>query len=87
MGATVSNVVVMLTGEFLGLVLIAIIVSVPLSWFAMTQWLQNFAYRAPISAAIFLLAGFAAIVVAALTVSFQSLKAALTNPVKALRYE
>ncbi len=87
MGATASNVVVMLTGEFLGLVLIAIIVSIPLSWFAMTQWLQNFAYRAPISAAIFLLAGFAAIAVAAFTVSFQSLKAALTNPVKALRYE
>jgi putative ABC transport system permease protein len=77
----------MLSKEFLRLVTIAIVISFPLTWFAMHKWLQGFAYRIDISLWVFLLAGALALLVAFITVSFQSIKAALANPVKSLRSE
>ncbi|QHT70432.1 FtsX-like permease family protein [Rhodocytophaga rosea] len=87
LGASVGNIVTLLSKDFLTLVLISFIVSIPLAWMAMHQWLQNFAYRIEISWWIFALAGILAISVALLTVSFQAIKAALANPVKSLRNE
>ncbi|RYE17609.1 MAG: hypothetical protein EOP45_15510, partial [Sphingobacteriaceae bacterium] len=73
--------------DFLKLILLAIIIATPVAYFAMQHWLQDFAYRIPISAWIFLLSGALAILVALLTISFQAIKAALANPVKSLRSE
>jgi ABC-type antimicrobial peptide transport system permease subunit len=69
------------------LVLIAIVLAVPISWYFMDDWLQNFAYRITISWWVFFLAGLLALVIAFLTVSFQAIKAAMANPVKSLRTE
>ena len=68
-------------------VVVAIAIASPLAWWAMNQWLQDFAYRIDIQWWIFVVAGLAAIVIAFLTVSFQSVKAALANPIKSLRSE
>ena len=70
-----------------GLVVMALVIAVPLAYFAMDRWLADFAYRIEISGWIFLLAGVAALGVAVLTVSYQAMKAALLDPVKTLRYE
>jgi putative ABC transport system permease protein len=67
--------------------LIAIVIATPLSWWAMSKWLQGFAYRIPLSWWMFALAGSLAIMIALLTVSFQAIKAAISNPVKSLRTE
>ena len=87
LGATVPNLVTMLSQDFLKLVLIGILIAVPVAYYAMTQWLQQFAYRIDISIGVFLLAAFLAILIAFLTVSFQSVRAALLNPIKSLRSE
>lgn len=87
LGASSGTITGMLSAEFLKLVVVAIVVSVPVTWYAMYKWLQDFAYRIEISWWVFLLAGFIAILVAFVTVSFQSVKAALANPVKSLRSE
>lgn len=87
LGASVSGIVVLLSGDFLKLVLIAIVVASPIAWYAMHHWLQGFAYRIDIAWWVFATAGLLAVVIALLTVSFQSVKAALTNPVKSLRSE
>jgi hypothetical protein len=87
LGATAGNIAAMLSKDFLKLVLIAVLVAFPLSWWAMNQWLNDFAYRINISAGIFLIAGGAIILITLLTISFQSLKAAIANPVKSLRTE
>nr|WP_294948178.1 FtsX-like permease family protein [uncultured Mucilaginibacter sp.] len=87
LGASSGTITGMLSVEFLKLVGIAIVVSVPVTWYAMHKWLQDFAYRIDISWWVFVLAGFIAILVAFVTVSFQSVKAALANPVKSLRSE
>ena len=87
LGASVSSIAFLLTNDFLKLVLIALIIASPLAWYAMHRWLQDFAYRIDISWWVFALAGLLAIGIAVLTVSFQSIKAALTNPVNALRSE
>lgn len=84
LGATVEQVVLLLSKEFLYLVLIAFMIAIPVTWFAMNQWLKDFAYRVPIGWAAFLLAGVAALVIAFTTVSFQAVKAAIMNPVKSL---
>jgi putative ABC transport system permease protein len=68
-------------------VLIAILIAFPLSWWAMNQWLQSFAYRINISAGIFIIAGASIILITLLTISFQAIKAAVANPVKSLRSE
>jgi putative ABC transport system permease protein len=87
LGASEVSITGMLSKEFLKLVTIAIVISFPLTWFAMHKWLQGFAYRIDISLWVFLLAGALALMVAFITVSFQSVKAALANPVKSLRSE
>ncbi len=87
LGASVPGVVTLLSKDFLKLVLIGNIVAWPLAYFLMKQMLQNFAYRIQIGADIFLLASVLSMIVACCTVSYQSVKAALANPVDALRYE
>ena len=87
LGANVSNIVGLLSKDFIRLVLIAILVAVPLAWYFMHRWLQGFAYHQNVQWWIMAVAGFGAIAIAFVTVSFQSIKAALTNPVKSLRSE
>ncbi len=87
LGASVSNVVTLLSKDFLLLVVIACVFAFPVAWWAMHKWLQDFAYRIHIGWWIFAAAGIAAVLIALLTVSTQSIKAALANPVKSLRNE
>jgi putative ABC transport system permease protein len=87
LGATVPNVVALLAKDFIKLVLISIIVAVPVAWYVMNKWLQDFAYKTNIDWKIFFLAGVLAILIAVVTISFQSIKSALVNPVKSLRSE
>jgi putative ABC transport system permease protein len=87
MGASVTRMVLLLSQDFAKLVGIAFLIAVPLSYFLMQQWLSDFAYRITIGASAFVLAGVAALAVAWLTVSFQSLRAARTNPARSLRNE
>jgi len=87
LGANISGIVTMLSKDFAKLVLIASLIAFPLAWWAMNKWLQSFAYRINISWWIFVVAAFAAIVIALITVSFQAIKAAVANPVKSLRTE
>ncbi len=87
LGADVLSLWRLLSGEFVKLVLVAFIIAVPIAWYAMNQWLQDFAYRVDISWWVFALAGVLALLIALLTVSYQAIKAALANPVKSLRSE
>lgn len=87
LGASVASIIVLLSRDFVKLILIAILIVSPIAWYVMNQWLQDFAYRVELSWWIFVLAGLLAIAVALLTVSFQSIKAALMNPIKSLRSE
>ena len=87
LGATVSTVVIMLSKDFLKLVLIAIVIAFPLAWLATNQWLDGFAYRIHPGATVFLVGGSSMLVITLLTIIFQSVKAALTNPVKSLKME
>ena len=87
LGASVSAIVLLLAKDFLKLVVIAILIASPLAWYAMNRWLQSFAYQIDIPWWIFVAAGGLAIAIAFLTISFQSLKAALMNPVKSMRSE
>jgi putative ABC transport system permease protein len=87
LGASVISVTALLSGDFLKLVGIAIIIAMPVAWYGMNQWLQNFEYKTEISFWTFILAGVLSVAVALFTVSFQSVKAALTDPVKSLRSE
>ncbi|CCG98229.1 protein of unknown function DUF214 [Fibrella aestuarina BUZ 2] len=87
LGATVPGIVALLSKDFLKLVLIALLIAVPLGWYAMTQWLAGFAYKVEIAWWTFAGAGTLAIVIALLTVSYQSISAALMNPVNSLRAE
>jgi len=86
-GANINTILILLSSSFTKWVFIAFILSVPLSYFVMQKWLQNFAYKVELSWWVFMLAGVTALAIALLTVSFQSIKAALKNPVDALRYE
>jgi putative ABC transport system permease protein len=87
LGASVTQVTQMLSKEFLKFVLIASLIAFPAAWWAMNKWLQSFAYRIDISWWVFGVAGFSALLIALLTVSFQAIKAAIANPVKSLRTE
>jgi putative ABC transport system permease protein len=87
LGATVAGIIGLLSRDFVKLVAIAFVIAAPLGYFAMQRWLQNFAYRIDIGWWIFALAGGLALLIALLTVSMQAIKAALANPVEALRYE
>jgi ABC-type antimicrobial peptide transport system permease subunit len=86
-GASVSSIVVLLTKGFTRWVLLASIVALPIAWYAMQRWLQDFAYRTSIGPWIFILSGAAAMIIALLTVSYQAVRSATANPVEALRYE
>tara|TARA_R110000868_G_scaffold3285_10_gene21496 strand:+ start:1732 stop:4083 length:2352 start_codon:yes stop_codon:yes gene_type:complete len=87
LGASVTSIVNLLSVDFLKLVLISILVAIPLAWYGMQNWLESFAYRIEINWQVFVIAGIIAIVIALLTISFQSIKAAVANPVKSLRTE
>jgi putative ABC transport system permease protein len=87
LGADVGNIVAMLSRDFLKLVLISNLIAWPLAWWAMSRWLQDFAYRIDLSWWVFALAGLIALFIALFTISFQALKAALANPIKSLRTE
>ncbi len=87
MGASTSRIVGLLAQDFMQLVIISILIATPIAWFAMNKWLQGYAYRISIGWWVFVAAGLTAIVIAFITISFQSIKAALTNPVKSLRSE
>ena len=87
LGASTTNLVALLSKDFLKLVLIALIIAIPLAWFLMNNWLQDFAYATSLDWWIFIGTGLAVILIAFLTVSFQSVKAAIRNPVDTLRSE
>jgi len=87
LGAGVNNIVSLLSRDFIKLVVISIIIATPISWYAMTRWLEGFAYRMTIQPWIFVLAGLAALTIAALTISYQSIKSAKMNPVSSLKSE
>ena len=87
LGASAHNIALMLSGNFLKLVTIALIIAFPLSWWLMNQWLMDFQYRINIGADIFLYASAATLLITVCTVSFQAIRASLANPVKSLRTE
>ena len=87
LGASIPGIASLLAKDFLTLVLLSIVVATPVAWYLLNGWLQDFAYRIQLSWWMFALAGMAAILIALLTVGFQSIKAALANPVKSLRSE
>ncbi|GAB2592795.1 permease prefix domain 2-containing transporter [Spirosoma areae] len=87
LGASVTSIVTLLSKDFMKLILIAILIASPLAWWAMNQWLRDFAYKIDIEWWVFAGAGLLAVGIALLTVGFQSVKAALTNPVRSLRTE
>ncbi|WP_234736853.1 ABC transporter permease [Tellurirhabdus bombi] len=87
LGASAGSIVALLSRDFLKLVFVALLIATPLAWYFMDRWLQDFAYRVELSWWMFVLAGGMAMLIALATVSFQSLKAALVNPVKSLKSE
>jgi len=87
LGASVAGIVRLLAVEFMLLIGVAIVIATPLAWYAMNKWLQDFAYRIDMQWWVFIISGASAIIIAFLTVGFQSVKAALANPVKSLRSE
>ncbi len=87
LGATVTSIVRLLSREFLQLIVVALLLAIPIAWWASNKWLQGFAYRVPLDWWMFALAGALAIVIALLTVSFQAVRAAVANPIRSLRSE
>lgn len=87
LGASSSNIVLMVNKEFTKLIAIAFIIAVPISWYGMQQWLRDFAYKIDIGLGVFVMAGAVTLIVAWLTVSYQSIKATMINPTKSLRTE
>jgi ABC-type antimicrobial peptide transport system permease subunit len=87
LGASVAGIVRLLSKDFLALVLIAIVIASPLAWYGLNRWLAGFAYRVELNVWMFATAGLIAVLIAFLTIGFQSVKAALANPVKSLRSE
>ncbi|GAB2790204.1 ABC transporter permease [Rhabdobacter roseus] len=87
LGASVTGIVSLLSRDFMRLVILSILIATPVAWWAITTWLQQFAYRITTEWWVFVVAGFMAVAVALLTISFQALKAALMDPVKSLRSE
>ena len=87
MGASVPQLVTMMSTEFLKLVLIAFVIAVPLAWYGMDNWLKTFEYKTPVEWFVFAWAGIVALSIALITVSFESIKSAMGNPVESLRSE
>jgi len=87
LGASIPNIVSLLSANFLKPVAIAMFIAFPVAWYVMNNWLQDFAYKIDIEWWMFAMAGLLTIAIALLTVSYQSIKAALSNPVKSMRTE
>jgi len=87
LGASVSSIISILSADFLKLIFIALIISIPLAWMATNKWLQNYPYRVTLSWWFFASSGLLVILIALFTISFQSIKAAIANPVKSLKTE
>lgn len=87
LGASVGSIVTLLSGDFMKLVLVSLVIATPLTWYVMSKWLQDFAYSISIEWWMFVLAGILAVVIALITVSSQAIRAALSNPVKSLKSE
>ena len=87
LGANINSIILLIAKNFLGLVGIAILISVPAAWYAGNKWLQDFAFRIPVQAWVFIVTGITTIIIALATVSFHSVKSALINPVKSLKAE
>ncbi len=87
LGASLTQIIALFSTDFLKLVLVAFVIAAPLAWYVMSAWLQGFAYRISLSWWIFAVAGMASLAIALLTVSYQAVRAAMTNPVKSLRAE
>ena len=87
LGASIFSIATLLSGDFLKLVLIAILLGSPLAWWSMNSWLSNFPYRVDLSPTLFIFTGVAALAISMLTICFQSIRAALANPAKSLRSE
>ena len=86
-GASVASITAMLSRDFLKLICISLLIAFPVSWWMMNNWLQSFAYRVSITPYVFVIAGISVILITLITISFQSIKAAIANPVKSLRTE
>ena len=87
LGSSVSGIVVMLSKDFIFLILIAFVLASPIGWFAVNRWLQDFAYHMDINAWLFVLTAVAGVIIAFITVGYQTLRAANSNPVNSLRNE
>jgi len=87
LGAGAGNIVALLSKNFIALVIVSLLIASPVAWWAMNKWLEDFAYKVSIGWGVFALAGLVALLIAMLTISFQSIKAAVANPVKSLRTE
>jgi putative ABC transport system permease protein len=86
-GATIGEILLMLNRDFVQWVAISLVIAIPIAWYAMHKWLENFAYKTELNWWIFALAGLLALGIALLTISWQSWRAATRNPVESLRYE
>ena len=87
LGASIRSIVQMISKDFLKLVAIAIVIAIPIAWWGMNKWLQDFAYRTRIEWWVFVVAGVVALLIAVATISYQAIKAAVSNPIKSLRTE
>ncbi|MFD2531883.1 DNA alkylation repair protein [Gracilimonas halophila] len=87
MGATLTNIITLLSKDFVKLIIAGFVIAIPIAWYAVHQWLSEFAYRIELGPGIFIFAGLTAFIIALLTVSWQSIKAAVANPVESLRSE
>jgi putative ABC transport system permease protein len=87
MGASVTQITGMMSKEFVRLVLVAFAIAIPVSWYGAQKWLQGFEYKTPLNITPFVYAGLSALVIALLTISYESFKAANTNPARTLRNE
>jgi putative ABC transport system permease protein len=87
MGADTMRITYLVTRDFLLLVLMGGVIAVPLAWFGVGRWLENFAFRTTIEPVVFVLAALVVLMIATLTVSFRAIRAAQTDPVRALRHE
>jgi putative ABC transport system permease protein len=87
LGASAEGLAVLLSRDFISPVIISLLIASPIGWYFMSHWLQDFAYRVPLTPGAFLLAGLAAILIAILAVSWQAIRAAVANPIQSLRTE
>jgi putative ABC transport system permease protein len=87
LGASTANIVGLLSRDFLRLIVFAFLIASPLAWYFMSKWLESFAYRITMHWTVFLITGLSVILIALLTISFQTVRAAIANPVKSLRNE